>query len=69
LSSGVISTPGSAEFAKTTPEFLLMIGFGIFRLVAWATEDIAEVVALLASVRGTLITGANYRVDGGMTAR
>jgi hypothetical protein len=29
VSSGVISTPGSAEFAKATPDFLLMIGFGI----------------------------------------
>src|ERR1700722_7917189 len=70
VSPGVISTPGSAEFAKTTPGFssddwlrnipLARIG---------ATEDIAEVVALLASDRGTFITGANYRVDGGMTAR
>ena len=34
-----------------------------------ATEDIAEVVALLVSDRGKFLTGANYRVDGGMTAR
>lgn len=33
------------------------------------TEDIAEVVALLVSDRGNWLTGANYRVDGGMTAR
>lgn len=33
------------------------------------TEDIAEVVALLASDRGKFLTGVNYRVDGGMTAR
>jgi NAD(P)-dependent dehydrogenase (short-subunit alcohol dehydrogenase family) len=32
-------------------------------------EEIAEVVALLASDRGKFITGANYGVDGGMTAR
>jgi NAD(P)-dependent dehydrogenase (short-subunit alcohol dehydrogenase family) len=34
-----------------------------------ATENIAEVVALLASDRGKFVTGANYRVDGGMTTR
>jgi NAD(P)-dependent dehydrogenase (short-subunit alcohol dehydrogenase family) len=34
-----------------------------------AAEDIAEVVALLASNRGKWLTGVNYRVDGGMTAR
>ncbi|KYF69349.1 hypothetical protein BE11_47420 [Sorangium cellulosum] len=33
------------------------------------TDDIAEVVALLASDRGRWLTGGNYRVDGGMTAR
>lgn len=33
------------------------------------TEDIAEVVALLVSDRGKWLTGVNYRVDGGMTAR
>ena len=70
VSPGVISTPGSAEFAKTTPGFssddwLRNIPLGR----VGATEDIAEVVALLASDRGTFITGANYRVDGGMTAR
>lgn len=70
VSPGVIATPGSAEFARTTPGFstedwtrnipLGRIG---------ATDDIAEVVALLASDRGKFLTGANYRVDGGMTAR
>jgi NAD(P)-dependent dehydrogenase (short-subunit alcohol dehydrogenase family) len=34
-----------------------------------STTDVAEVVALLVSDRGNLLTGANYRVDGGMTAR
>jgi NAD(P)-dependent dehydrogenase (short-subunit alcohol dehydrogenase family) len=34
-----------------------------------STADIAEVVALLVSDRGNWLTGANYRVDGGMTAR
>jgi NAD(P)-dependent dehydrogenase (short-subunit alcohol dehydrogenase family) len=70
VSPGVISTPGSDEFARTTPGFssddwtrnipLGRIG---------ATEDIAEAVALLVSDRGKFMTGANYRVDGGMTAR
>ena len=32
-------------------------------------DDVAEVVALLASDRGKWLTGGNYRVDGGMTAR
>jgi NAD(P)-dependent dehydrogenase (short-subunit alcohol dehydrogenase family) len=69
VSPGVISTPGSAEFAKTTPGFssddwLRNIPLGR----VGATEDIAEVVALLASDRGKFITGANYRVDGGMAA-
>jgi NAD(P)-dependent dehydrogenase (short-subunit alcohol dehydrogenase family) len=70
VSPGVIVTPGSAEFAKTTPgmsseDFARQIPLG--RL--GGAEDIAEVVALLASDRGKYITGANYRVDGGMTVR
>jgi NAD(P)-dependent dehydrogenase (short-subunit alcohol dehydrogenase family) len=70
VSPGVISTPGSAEFAESTPGFstddwtrnipLGRIG---------TTEDIAEVVALLVSDRGKFLTGANYGVDGGMAAR
>lgn len=70
VSPGVIATPGSAEFAETTPGFstedwtrnipLGRIG---------ATEDIAEVVALLVSDRGKFLTGVNYGADGGMTAR
>lgn len=70
VSPGVISTPGSEEFSKSTPGFspddwLRNIPLGRIG----ATEDIAEVVALLASDRGKFLTGANYRVDGGMTAR
>ena len=70
VSPGVISTPGSDEFAKTTPGFssddwLRNIPLGRIG----ATEDIAEVVALFVSDRGKFMTGANYRVDGGMTAR
>lgn len=70
VSPGVISTPGSEEFSKTTPGFssdawLQNIPLGRIG----ATEDIVEVVALLASDRGKYLTGANYRIDGGMTAR
>lgn len=70
VSPGVISTPGSDEFARTTPGFspdawLQHIPLGRIG----ATEDIAEVVALLVSDRGKFLTGTNYRVDGGMTAR
>jgi NAD(P)-dependent dehydrogenase (short-subunit alcohol dehydrogenase family) len=70
VSPGVTATPGSEEFSKSTPGFspddwLRNIPLG--RL--GATGDIAEVVALLVSDRGKFLTGANYRVDGGMTAR
>ncbi len=70
VSPGVISTPGSAEFAKTTPGFstdMWLQNIPLGRI--GEAEEIAEVVALLASDRGKFITGANYRVDGGMTAR
>ena len=70
VSPGVISTPGSQEFSKANPEFspadwLRNIPLGRIG----STEDIAEVVALLVSDRGKFLTGANYGVDGGMTAR
>lgn len=70
VSPGIISTPGSEEFSKTTPGFspddwLRNIPLGCIG----ATEDIVEVVALLVSDRGKFLTGVNYRVDGGMTAR
>ena len=70
LSPGVISTPGSDEFARTTPGFSTddwVRNIPLGRI--GDTEDIAEVVALLASDRGKFLTGANYRVDGGMAAR
>ncbi|MGH8182380.1 MAG: oxidoreductase [Rhodanobacteraceae bacterium] len=70
VSPGVIATPGSDEFAKATPGFssddwVRNIPLGRIG----ATEDIAEVVALLVSDRGKFLTGVNYRVDGGMTVR
>lgn len=70
VSPGVIATPGSDEFARTTPGFssddwVRNIPLGRIG----APGDIAEAVALLVSDRGKFLTGANYRVDGGMTAR
>jgi len=70
VSPGVISTPGSQEFARTTPGFssddwVRNIPLGRIG----APGDIAEAVALLVSDRGKFLTGANYRVDGGITAR
>ena len=70
VSPGVISTPGSDESAKTTPGFSAddwVRNIPLGRI--GATEDIAEVVALLVSDRGRFLTGANHGVDGGMTAR
>lgn len=32
-------------------------------------DPVKTLAALLASDRGNWVTGANYRVDGGMTAR
>lgn len=70
VSPGVIATPGSDEFARTTPGFSTEAWLQLLPLGRiGATEDIAEVVALLVSDRGKFLTGANYRVDGGMTAR
>ena len=70
VSPGAIPTLGSDEFAKTTPGFsrddwLRYIPLGRIG----ATEDIAEVVALLVSDRGKFLTGANYRVESSGTSR
>jgi len=69
VTPGPISTPNSDELRKQFPisgdEWNQYVPLGRIG----ATEDIAEVVALLASDRGKFLTGVNYRVDGGMTAR
>lgn len=69
VSPGPISTPNSDELRKQFPisgdEWFQYVPLGRIG----ATDDIAEVVALLASDRGKFLTGVNYRVDGGMTAR
>lgn len=69
VSPGPISTETADELRKHFPisgdEWLKTIPLGRIG----ATEDIAELVALLVSDRGKFLTGVNYRVDGGMTAR
>ena len=69
VSPGPISTPNADELRRQLP----ISGDQWFQFVPLGrigeTSDIAEVVALLASERGKFLTGANYRVDGGMTAR
>jgi NAD(P)-dependent dehydrogenase (short-subunit alcohol dehydrogenase family) len=59
VSPGVISTPGFSP-----DDWLRLVPLGRIG----ATEDIAEVVALLVSDRDKFLTGAINRVDGGMTA-
>lgn len=70
VTPGPVSTPSSDELRRTFPgipgdAWLQSVPLGRFG----ATDDVAEVVALLASDRGQWLTGVNYRVDGGMTAR
>jgi len=70
VSPGPISTPSSDELRRTFPglsadAWLQLVPLGRIG----ATDDIAEMVTLLASDRGKWLTGVNYRVDGGMTAR
>lgn len=69
VSPGPISTQTADELRKQFPisgnEWLKFVPLGRIG----NTKDIAEVVALLASDRGGWLTGVNYRVDGGMTAR
>lgn len=68
VSPGPISTANANELRKQFPisgdEWFKFVPLGRIG----ATEDIAEVVALLVSDRGQFLTGVNYRVDGGMTA-
>jgi NAD(P)-dependent dehydrogenase (short-subunit alcohol dehydrogenase family) len=69
VSPGPISTPNADELRSQFPisddDWFKFVPLGRIG----ATEDVAEVVALLASNRGKFLTGVNYRVDGGMTAR
>ena len=69
VSPGPVTTPGSREFSDALgapPDlFAKEIPLGRYG----APEDIAEVVALLASNRGKWMTGGIINVDGGMSAR
>lgn len=70
VSPGPISTEGSDELRKTFPgiapeDWPKYVPLGRIG----TTDDIAEMVALLSSERGKFLTGVNYRVDGGLTAR
>jgi len=69
VSPGPVTTPGSKEFSDALgapPDlFAKEIPMGRYG----SPEDLAEVVALLASDRGKWMTGAIINVDGGMSAR
>jgi NAD(P)-dependent dehydrogenase (short-subunit alcohol dehydrogenase family) len=73
VSPGPVVTPGGEDARKAFSDatgaaadvFAQSVPLG--RL--GSPDDVAEVVALLASDRGKWMTGANILVDGGMTAR
>lgn len=70
VSPGPIATPSADATRASFPgisgdEWLAFVPLGRIG----TTDDLAEMVAMLASDRGQFLTGVNYRVDGGMTAR
>jgi NAD(P)-dependent dehydrogenase (short-subunit alcohol dehydrogenase family) len=73
VTPGPVSTVSADELRKTFSDamgapadvFTQFVPLGRYG----TTHDVAEVVALLVSDRGQWLTGVNYRVDGGMTAR
>jgi len=73
VSPGPVMTPGGDEARKAfsdatgAPADVFAQAVPLGRL--GSPDDIAEVVALLASDRGKWMTGTNILVDGGMTAR
>ena len=69
VSPGPVTAPGSKEFsdAMGAPPDLFAKEIPLGRY--GAPEDLAEVVALLASDRAKWMTGGNINVDGGMSAR
>jgi len=73
VTPGPVTTPNADELRKTFGDAVGMAPDGWLQYVPLGrfgtTDDVAEVVALLVSDRGQWLTGVNYRVDGGMTAR
>jgi NAD(P)-dependent dehydrogenase (short-subunit alcohol dehydrogenase family) len=73
VSPGPVASPGGDEARRAFSEatgapadaFAQAVPLGHLG----SPDDVAEVVALLASDRGKWMTGANVLVDGGMTAR
>jgi NAD(P)-dependent dehydrogenase (short-subunit alcohol dehydrogenase family) len=73
VTPGPVKTPGGDEARRSFSEatgappdvFAQYVPLGRMG----SPDDVAEVVALLVSDRGSWLTGANIRVGGGMTAR
>ncbi|MET0287718.1 MAG: SDR family oxidoreductase [Polyangiales bacterium] len=73
VSPGPVKTPGGEATRKELSDALGTDGDTFEQYVPLGRygtpDDVAEVVALLTSDRGSWLTGGNLRVDGGMTAR
>ncbi|CAN96530.1 Short-chain dehydrogenase/reductase SDR [Sorangium cellulosum So ce56] len=73
VTPGPVATPSADELRKTFTDGMGIPADAFVQQVPLGrlgtTDDVVEVVALLASDRGRWLTGGNYRVDGGMTAR
>lgn len=73
VSPGPIKTPGGEETRRALSDAMGVTGDVFERSVPLrrygTPDDVAEVIALLTSDRGSWLTGGNIRVDGGMTAR
>ncbi|WP_176595034.1 MULTISPECIES: oxidoreductase [Sphingobium] len=69
ISPGPVSTLNADEQRKQFPmsddDWRRAVPLGSMGMI----DDIVEVAALLLSHRGSFLTGVNYVVDGGMTAR